>query len=255
MDMAKIAITISVAFILLLLSGTFVPLKYSFPRASAQPVDQVCANAVFTPPLPKSFINGTSIPFTVNFGTRFNSILEVDATSNYSSSDPFGNGDGYFIDNFGGQETRPGTAEVTSMTLIQLDPSATTHFLNGTYQGKYNDVAGMFMLESLKFCIKGERLLPVYCPANYVQQWDKIVFMITDPNLANRTNLTANTELDIKILDNPHKVADVKQIVLNFLNVPTYPKSSIRILNEDYAVICAASMPTSLTPSSHIAAK
>ncbi len=56
-------------------------------------------------------------------------------------------------------------------------------FLLIVYEG------GMFTLASLKFCIKGERLLPVICPANNVQHWDKIIFNITSPDLAKRLNL------------------------------------------------------------------
>jgi hypothetical protein len=42
-------------------------------------------------------------------------------------------------------------------------------------------------------------------------------------SLAKSVNLTANTELDIKVLDEPTKVADIKQKVLSFLHMPNVP--------------------------------
>jgi hypothetical protein len=61
------------------------------------------------------------------------------------------------------------------------------------------------------------------CPTKDVQHWDKIVFVIVNPDLASKTNLPANSELDIKVLDDPHKVADIKQKVLTFLQLPDEP--------------------------------
>jgi hypothetical protein len=49
-----------------------------------------------------------------------------------------------------------------------------------------------------------------------VQHWDKIVFKINSTELAKRVNLTAGTELDIKVLDNPKEVADIKKKNLTF---------------------------------------
>ena len=77
------------------------------------------------------------------------------------------------------------------------------------------------------------------CPASHVQHWDKIVFFIKSPNLAGNLHLVPETEYDIKVLDDPHKVADIKQKVLDFLNVPNEPRDSIHILEVGYAMICA----------------
>ena len=77
------------------------------------------------------------------------------------------------------------------------------------------------------------------CPPGNVQHWDKIVFYIASPDLARRLNLPMNTELDIKVLDDPLKVADLKQKVLTFLNAPDELRSSIQILEVRYAIICA----------------
>ena len=76
------------------------------------------------------------------------------------------------------------------------------------------------------------------CPAKNVQHWDKIVFVIKSADLAKRLKLPANSELDIKVLDDPTKVADLKKNVLNFLKVPNEPRSSIEILQIRYALIC-----------------
>lgn len=86
------------------------------------------------------------------------------------------------------------------------------------------------------------------CAEAGVQHWDKIVFMITDPKLASKANVTANTELDIKVLDDPQKVADLKQKVMNFIGTPNGNKSSIKIVDVEYAIICAMPPP----PSSEI---
>jgi hypothetical protein len=80
------------------------------------------------------------------------------------------------------------------------------------------------------------------CPTRNVQHWDKIVFKVINRDLAQSFHLTPNTELDIKTQDDPTKVADVKQKVLNFLKAPYAPRDGIQIVNEDYAIICA--MPT-----------
>ena len=77
------------------------------------------------------------------------------------------------------------------------------------------------------------------CPSKNVQHWDKIVFTIKSPQLAAKVKLPLNSELDIKVRDDPTKVADLKQKVLDFLKVPTEPKSSIDILHVRYAIICA----------------
>jgi len=83
------------------------------------------------------------------------------------------------------------------------------------------------------------------CKVENVQHWDKILFMVTDPRLASQTNVSANTELDIKVLDDPQKVADLKQKVLNFLGAPNANKNAIKILDVEYAIICATPPPLS----------
>lgn len=78
------------------------------------------------------------------------------------------------------------------------------------------------------------------CPDKNVKHWDKIIFKILSPELALKTGFSPNTELDIKVLDDPHRVADIKQKVLNFLHAPQFPRNSIQILGVDYSIICSA---------------
>ena len=67
--------------------------------------------------------------------------------------------------------------------------------------------------------------------------------MVRSPVLAKKANVSANTELDIKVLDNPKEVADLKQKVLNSLRVPNENKTSLRIIDVEYAIICATKGP------------
>jgi YVTN family beta-propeller protein len=76
------------------------------------------------------------------------------------------------------------------------------------------------------------------CSERDVQHWDKIVFSIVDPVLAKKLNFTLNSELDVKVLDDPHKVADIKQKVLDFLHVPNASKTAIKIVDVGYAISC-----------------
>jgi hypothetical protein len=78
------------------------------------------------------------------------------------------------------------------------------------------------------------------CPVKNIQHWDKIIFSIISPDFAKKVNLSANTELDIKVLDNPKQVADLKQKVLNFLGNPSENKTSLKIIDVEYAIVCAA---------------
>src|SRR5207245_2494375 len=68
------------------------------------------------------------------------------------------------------------------------------------------------------------------CPPKNVQHWDKIVFSIMSPDLGNRVNLPVSSELNIKVLDDPITVADLKQKLLTSLNVPDEPRTSIQII-------------------------
>ncbi len=82
---------------------------------------------------------------------------------------------------------------------------------------------------------------PPICPDENIQHWDKIAFSINNPRLAGSLRLTANTPLDIKVLDDPLTVADIKQKVLTFLKAPDNPQNrrAISIIDIEYAIICA----------------
>lgn len=81
-----------------------------------------------------------------------------------------------------------------------------------------------------------------------VHHYDKIIFMVGGTLKAALTadqtalaNLPLNTELDIKVRDNPRTVADLKGKVLTFLGATTdlQNRSLIKIIDVEYAVICA----------------
>ena len=81
------------------------------------------------------------------------------------------------------------------------------------------------------------------CPEENVKHWDKIIFMVTSPVLAKKANVSVNTKLDIKEWDNPKEVADLKQKVLDFLGVPNENKTSLIIIDVDYAIVCTSQGP------------
>ena len=81
---------------------------------------------------------------------------------------------------------------------------------------------------------------------------DKIIFQIvgqlTALNAADQMALNAvpkQTTLDIKVLDDPHTVADVKGKVLTFLGAAdtAVNRSVINIDDVDYAVVCPNPVP------------
>jgi len=105
---------------------------------------------------------------------------------------------------------------------------------------------GQFVWESDITTQPGLNVQTSICPEGNVQHWDKIIFAITDPRVAQRINVTVNTELDIKVQDDPHKVADIKQKVIDFFKLPSSDKRAIKILSVNYAIICALQTPPSM---------
>lgn len=76
---------------------------------------------------------------------------------------------------------------------------------------------------------------------------DKIIFHITgdlaapDPVVQAQLNLIPkNSKLDIKVLDDPTTIADLKGKVLTFMGAPNSPvnRAQIVIDDVDYAVVC-----------------
>ena len=76
---------------------------------------------------------------------------------------------------------------------------------------------------------------------------DKIIFHLTDdlvspiPVVQAQLNLIPkNSRLDIKVLDDPNTIADLKGKVLTFMGAPNSPFNRDRIVIDDvdYAVVC-----------------
>jgi hypothetical protein len=67
------------------------------------------------------------------------------------------------------------------------------------------------------------------------------VFSITQSRLATTLNLPPNSPLDIKVLDDPRTVADIKKKVLDFLKVPynQQTRNAITIIDVEYETVCA----------------
>ncbi|MGD9674253.1 MAG: hypothetical protein AB7U98_12335, partial [Candidatus Nitrosocosmicus sp.] len=88
--------------------------------------------------------------------------------------------------------------------------------------------------------INNPRLYSQSCIDNEVQQWDKIVFKITNADLAESVGLPANTELDIKVLDDPSKVVNLEQRVIDFLDSSdlSFDSKYIEIIDVEHATIC-----------------
>lgn len=78
---------------------------------------------------------------------------------------------------------------------------------------------------------------------------DKIIFRLTgflaakdDADQVQLNQVPRNTELDIKVLDNPRSVADLRGKVLTFLGAADTPDArlNVAIIDVDYAMVCPA---------------
>jgi hypothetical protein len=91
------------------------------------------------------------------------------------------------------------------------------------------------------------------CPDAAIRHWDKIVFTIVDPQLAAMLQLPLRSDLDIKVLDDPTKVADLKKKVIDFLlpvpppNLPDF-RRGINIVQVAYAIQGCAFVPAAPSP-------
>ena len=88
----------------------------------------------------------------------------------------------------------------------------------------------------------------IACPPSNLQHWTKIIFRITDRNIATSLGLPLNSELDITIMDKPsgssnNEVSDLKYIVSNYLERPNMPRNAIQIVSADYSITCAHYLP------------
>jgi hypothetical protein len=89
------------------------------------------------------------------------------------------------------------------------------------------------------------------CHPRAVRHWDKIIFKVMNTETAQRLKVRAFSELDIKVLDNPRTVADLREKVVIFLlrrvgvlinreNVEAHIRA-IKIVDVDYAIVCSGS--------------
>ena len=248
--------TIIIILIFIMLSASTTPLMILNP-AFAQSPTPVCADATFTPPLPQSFTNGTLFPFTVNFGTNFSTVSEVAAISTYDPADGFGNGDKYFIQNYGSKGTQSGDPENTNTTHTVVDPIVLSQFVDGSYQDTYVDERGQFTLTLLKFCIIEEPLPqplpPGVCPEKYVQHLNSITFQITSPLLAeivdqqeigDYNHVTVNSTLQYIEKTSPGSISLPHEKIIEkiFPNSKEYRnifEKFIKIIDINYSTLCA----------------
>jgi YVTN family beta-propeller protein len=79
------------------------------------------------------------------------------------------------------------------------------------------------------------------CPKESIQHWDKIVFKITSLDVAGNVNLPVDSELDIKVLDNPNVIIDIKKKILDFIHIPDTPEArgALLIISVDHSIVCA----------------
>ncbi|HJS64663.1 MAG TPA: hypothetical protein VJ767_07365 [Nitrososphaeraceae archaeon] len=72
------------------------------------------------------------------------------------------------------------------------------------------------------------------------KHWDKIIFKIINQQVANKIQQPFNTEMDIKVLDNPRQVSDIKKNILNFLglSITSEHRAALEIIDVDYTILC-----------------
>ena len=80
------------------------------------------------------------------------------------------------------------------------------------------------------------------CPGGKLKHWDKIIFKIVGNRNDTHSKYYHNTELDIKVEDEPTKVADLKGKVVKFLE-DDYPNGNVKrqhiqIVDVEYAIAC-----------------
>jgi hypothetical protein len=78
------------------------------------------------------------------------------------------------------------------------------------------------------------------CTEESTKHWDKIIFKIIDEEMAKQLQQPFDSELDIKILDSPKEVVDLKKKILDFLGLPNSPenRNGITINDVGYAILC-----------------
>ena len=78
------------------------------------------------------------------------------------------------------------------------------------------------------------------CTQESTQHWDKIIFEIKNKKIAEQVQQPKDTELDIKVMDDPNEVADLKKKILDFLGLPmnSENRKGIKILNVEFSILC-----------------
>jgi hypothetical protein len=78
------------------------------------------------------------------------------------------------------------------------------------------------------------------CTQESTQHWDKIIFEIKNKKIAEQVQQPKDTELDIKVRDDPNEVADLKKKILDFLGLPinSENRKGIKILNVEFSILC-----------------
>jgi YVTN family beta-propeller protein len=75
-----------------------------------------------------------------------------------------------------------------------------------------------------------EQIRNTVCPEDYIQHWDKIVFTVNSSELTQSLNLTINTELDIRIKDDPKMLQISNKKFWTFLARPTERETQFQLL-------------------------
>jgi len=96
-------------------------------------------------------------------------------------------------------------------------------------------------LDSNIFVINIGSNAQIICPGNNLEHWDKIIFKVTSADIATKSDMPLNSELDIKVLDNVNKVTDLKEKILDFIHLPdnNQTRNAIQIIGINYAIVCA----------------
>ena len=115
-----------------------------------------------------------------------------------------------------------------------------------------NDIGPVPTLVPVGKIVRPHPHFPSACHPKFVQHWDKIIFEFHDEALAKSMKIRPHSALDIKVLDNPREVADLKQKVALFLlqRMGPLPTTGLRekveqliphieIKDVDYAIVCA----------------
>jgi hypothetical protein len=78
------------------------------------------------------------------------------------------------------------------------------------------------------------------CTEESTKHWDKIIFKIINEEMAKKIQQPFDSELDIKLLDNPKEVADLKKKILDFLGLSDSAENrkGIIIIDVGYAILC-----------------